>query len=385
MHGIFEENHFNLRQKIAEYAKENILKIRNQIEDNESIPQEIYQYLANSGWYGITIPEKYKGMEAGHLARFIAIEEISRISGAVGGCLQSAILGTAMVQNHGSAEQKDYWLPRFAQGKDIISICITEPNSGSHILGMNTTARREKDEYVLDGVKCWIANSHVASVHGVIAKTNNSSGKLSAFLVEADRPGFRTGQANDNTGLRGLNLGEVIFENCRIPAINRVGDEGDGLKIAHSSITHYGKPNLTAVALGIHSAIMEDTIAYAKNRKIYGKSLANVESVRLKIASIYKNLHLARQSAYCAMKLLDANASADESIILAKLVGTELAFESAKAALDIFAARGGSRSIPIERYMRDLLMLFPPAGTSDVQLKRLAEIALKEYRESTAA
>ena len=379
MFELFNEKHQKISNDIFEYAKTNFLSVRDKIESEEIIPPAIYRNMANLGWYGIAIPEIHQGMGASHLSRFLAIEQVSRISGAIGGALQSAILGTAMVQYYGSNKQQKKWLPRFATGDDVISICITEPDSGSHILGMNTIAQRDGDDYVLNGMKCWIANSHIATVHGVIARTSEGSNGLSAFLVEKDRVGVRPGRANDNTGLRGFNLGEVIFENCRVPVINRIGVEGMGLEIAHKSITCYGKTNLAAVALGIHQAILDAALVYVRERSIYGRPLSELESVRLKLGAVYKNVSLARQTAYLAMNELDRTGSADESIILAKLVGTELAFESAKITMDIFAARGTSRSIPIERYLRDLLMVFPPAGTSDIHQKRLAEIALGNY------
>lgn len=202
---------------------------------------------------------------------------------------------------------------------------------------------------------------------------------MSAFIVEADRPGVRPGKANDNTGLRGFNIGEVIFEDCRIPASNRLGEEGQGLEIAHRSITCYGKPNLTAVALGVHQSLFEQTKHYMNMRSLYGRPLATLESAKMKMANIYTNLSLSRQTAYWAMHLLDELGHADEEIIMAKLTGTEAAFDSAKLAMDIFAARGTNWTMRIERFLRDVLMVFPPAGTSDVHRKRLAEIALGNY------
>lgn len=346
MHDILSEKHVSLRQKIRADLEELVLPVREAIEENESIPSEIIDRMGQMGLYGIAIPASYGGVEAGHLARFLAIEEASRIAGAVGGALQSAILGTGMFQFYGNEEQKRTWLPRFASGTDIATICVTEPHSGSHVLGMQTEARREGDEYVLNGIKCWIANSHISTVHGVVARTGEGSNGLSAFIVEADRPGVRPGKANDNAGLRGFNIGEVVFENCRIPVSNRLGDEGQGLEIAHSAITCYGKPNLTAVALGVHQALFEQTREYMNRRTLYGRPLADLESAKVKMANIYKNLSLSRQSAYWAMHLLDKVGHADEEIIMAKLIGTEYAFDSAKLAMDIFAARGTSRAMP---------------------------------------
>lgn len=385
MRDIIEEKQEDIRHEVRDVLESIALPIRDQIEQQEAIPRALICEMARRGWYGVNIPAKYGGREAGHRARFLAVEEASRVSGAVGGMLQSAILGTAMVQYYGTEAQKQKWLTRFASGADIISICVTEPMSGSHILGMKTRAERDGDCYVLNGGKCWIANSHVATVHGVIARTGPGAGGLSAFIVESDRPGVRPGNANENTGLRGLNVGEVLFENCRVPATNRLGEEGQGLQIAHRSITCYGKPNLTAVALGVHQAIFETVREYAKHRMIYGRPLTELESVKVGIGKIYTNLTMARLAAYRAMHLLDRDVPADEEIIVAKLMGTEWAFESAKIAMDILAARGTSRTVRVERFLRDILMVFPPAGTSDIHRKRISEIALGHYVHSSPA
>lgn len=384
MKEILTQTHENLRLEVREELERIGLPLRDAIEAQEEIPAEVTRRMGGLGWYGLAIPKEYGGRDEGHLARFLAIEEAARVSGALGGYLQSAILGTGMFQYFGDREQKRRWLPRFAKGTDIATICVTEPGSGSHILGMDTRAVRDGDHYVLDGVKCWIANSHLATVHGVIARTGPGSKGLSAFIVEADRPGVRPGAANDSTGLRGFNIGEVIFENCRIPVANRLGEEGTGLQIAHRAITCYGKPNLTAVALGVHQSLFETTRDYAGQRTIYGHSLTELDSTQTKFGDIYANLTMARQAAYWAMHLLDTRGEADEEIILAKLMGTEWAFESAKKAMDIFAARGTSRAMLVERFMRDVLMVFPPAGTSDVHRKRMAEIALGRYVHSSA-
>ncbi|MHC5308021.1 acyl-CoA dehydrogenase family protein [Bartonella sp. LJL80] len=350
-----------------------------QIENNNIIPEHIIHDMGHAGLYGISIPTTYGGLGCNHLSRFIAIEEASYFSGALGGALQSAILGTAMVQQCGSEQQKKKWLPRFASGEDIISICITEQGSGSHILGMETTGTKANENLILNGKKCWIANSHIATVHGVIFRTAPPSKGLTAVLVENTCLGVRPGVANDNTGLRGFNIGELIFDNCIVAINNMIGRNGDGIAIAHQAITTYGKPNLTAVALGVHRRILHETIYYAKNRTIYNRPMTALESVRLKIGEIYTNYRTAKLHAYNAMQKLDSDGHADSEIMLAKLIGTELAFKSAKYAMDVFGARGTSRNAKIERLLRDSLMLFPPAATSDIHRKRLAEIALGEY------
>jgi acyl-CoA dehydrogenase len=196
------------------------------------------------------------------------IEELSRVSGAMGAMAQASQLGVAKVMNFGSEPQKARWLPGFATGELLPTIAVTEPESGGHVLGMSSSAIRDGDDYVLNGRKCFVGNSHIGDVHGVVVRTGAGSRGLTAFLVERHRPGLRLGDPGRPAGLHGFSYGELIFEDCRVPAENRIGDEGGGLDVAYSSSTLYGRPNLTAVALGIHQAIVEDTVAFCRRREL---------------------------------------------------------------------------------------------------------------------
>ncbi|MFI1200773.1 acyl-CoA dehydrogenase family protein [Streptomyces sp. NPDC020883] len=369
-----------LRTNFRDFCENKIRPLAEEIEGSQ-IHHGVVELLAATGWHGLAIPREHGGMDLGHLARLISIEEVSRVSAAAGAALQSAQLGVAMIVNYGSPEQKERYLPDLAEGRRIASICITEPESGSHVLGMGTTARREGDEYVLNGRKWFIANSHVAHVHGVVAKTSDSGRRdsLTAFLVDADTPGCRAGVTHDITGLKGFNLGEVVFEDCRIPASAVVGGQGNGLEVGHRSITEAGKPNLTAVALGIHQAVLEDVTAYADQRQMYGKPLAALDSVRARIADIYTDLQLSRISAYQAADLLDHGQAADEWLLIAKLTATENAVTAARHGNAVLGARGGLSSFRMDRHLRDALLTLAPAGTSDVQRKRIADVALGRY------
>jgi alkylation response protein AidB-like acyl-CoA dehydrogenase len=308
------------------------------------------------------------------------IEELSRVSGAMGAMVQASQLGVAKVAHFGTERQKARWLPCFANGELLPTIAVTEPESGGHVLGMRSTATRDGDDYVLNGRKCFVGNSHIGDVHGVVVKT--AARELTAFLVEKDRPGLRLGTTGSQAGLHGFSYGELIFEDCRVPAENRIGAEGQGLDVAYSSSTLYGRPNLTAVALGIHQAIYEDTVAFCKQRELYGEPLANLPTIAQKLGDMRSRLMTARLAAYHAVHSLDRNHPCDAELMNAKLVNTESALTSARAALEIFAGRGCQRDHHIERYLRDVIHTFPAAGTSDVQRLRLAEIALGSYRGS---
>jgi alkylation response protein AidB-like acyl-CoA dehydrogenase len=338
--------------------------------------------IAEQGWLGATIGQEYGGMGAGHLAKTIIIEELSRVSGAMGAMVQASQLGTAKIVHFGSDEQRKTWLPAIAAGDCLPTIAVTEPESGGHVLGMSASAVRDGDDYILNGSKVYVGNSHVGDLHGVVVRTGPGSKGLTAFLVESDRPGFRTGPQQAAMGLHGFSFGELIFENCRVPAANRLGDEGDGLSVAYSSSVLYGRANLTAVSLGIHRAILEETTRFATERIRYGKPLSDLPTVKLKLGQMQSRLMTARLAAYHAVHLLDQGLSCDAELMNAKLVNVESAIDSGRNAMEIHAAAGLFTDRPIERYVRDAHHIFAPAGTSDIQLLRLAEVALGQDKGS---
>jgi acyl-CoA dehydrogenase len=315
-------------------------------------------------------------MGLGHLAKTIIIEELSRVSGAMGAMVQASQLGVAKILHFGTATQKNNWLPAIANGDCLPTIAVTEPDSGGFVLGMETTATRDGDDYVLNGRKIYIGNSHVGDVHGVVVRTGSGSKGLSAFLVESHRPGLTLAPHKQAMGLHGFSFGELIFADCRVPAANRLGAEGDGLAVAYSSSVLYGRANLTAVSLGIHQAVVDETVAFASERQRYGKPLAELPSIKLKLGQMQSRLMTARLAAYHATHLLDCGAPCDAELINAKLINAEYALDSARNAMEIHSAAGLFTDRPIERYLRDAFHIFAPAGTSDIQLLRLGETAL---------
>ncbi|GGS93404.1 acyl-CoA dehydrogenase [Streptomyces chromofuscus] len=351
-----------------------------QMERTGAVETDLAAAIAQQGWIGVTIDEAYGGMGAGHLAKTIIIEELSRVSGAMGAMVQASQLGTAKIIHFGSEQQKRKWLPRIADGSCLPTIAVTEPDSGSHVLGMQMSARREGRHYVLNGRKIYIGNSHVGHLHGVVARTSEGSKGLTAFLVESDRPGLMLPPHAQTLGLHGFSFGELHFEECRIPVTNRLGAEGDGRDIAYSSSVLYGRPNLTAVALGIHQAILEQTIKFASERVRYSGPLHQLPNINLKVGQIQSRVMTARLAAYHAAHLLDVGVPCDAELMNAKFINVEMALDSARAAMEIHAGAGLLTNVPIERYLRDAHHIFAPAGTSDIQLLRLAEVALGQTK-----
>jgi acyl-CoA dehydrogenase len=370
------DHHERLRQQVRTFAETEVRLRLDEMEESRAVQWELSQLIAQQGWIGVTIGPEYGGMGLGHLAKTIIIEELSRVSGAMGAMVQASQLGVAKILHFGNDRQKATWLPAVAHGQCLPTIAVTEEGSGGHVLGMAATAVRDGDEYVLNGRKVFVGNSHIGDVHGVVVRTGTGSTGLSAFLVESDRPGFSLGEHRPSMGLHGFSFGELIFDDCRVPVANRLGAEGDGLAVAYSSSILYGRPNLTAVALGIHQALVDETTAFVNNRHRYGSPLAELLPIKLKIGQMQSRLMTARLAAYHAVHLLDQGLPCDAELINAKLINVEYALDSARNAMEVHGACGLYPDRPVERYLRDAHHIFAPAGTSDVQLLRLAEVAM---------
>ena len=368
--------HEQLRQRVRKFAEEEVRSRIEEMEADKVAHWDLSRKIAAQGWIGATIDTEYGGMGAGHLAKTIIIEELSRVSGAMGAMVQASQLGVAKIVHFGDDAQKKAWLPAIASGECLPTIAVTEPESGGHVLAMTTSAVRDGDDYILNGSKVFVGNSHVGDLHGVVVRTGEGSRGLTAFLVESDRPGFSLGEQKPSMGLHGFSFGELIFDNCRVPAANRLGDEGDGLPVAYSSSILYGRSNLTAVSLGIHQAIVDETVEYVKKRELYGEPLHNLTNIKVKIGQMTSRLMTARLLAYHAVHMLDNAQPCDAELMNAKYYNVEAAIDSARAAMEIHAAAGLYTDRPIERYLRDAFHIFAPAGTSDIQLSRLAENAL---------
>jgi alkylation response protein AidB-like acyl-CoA dehydrogenase len=370
------ERHEHLRQETRAFAEAVVRPRIAEMESSKSVQHELSRLIAQQGWIGVTIGRDHGGMGLGHLAKTIIIEELSRVSGAMGAMVQASQLGVAKILHFGDDQQKKTWLPTIAAGDCLPTIAVTEPGSGGHVLGMSASAVRDGDDYILSGRKVHVGNSHVGDLHGVVVRTGPGSGGLSAFLVESGCPGLSLGPDRVAMGLHGFSFGELVFDNCRVPAANRLGAEGDGLAVAYSSSVLYGRANLTAVALGIHRALLEETTTFAARQYRYGKPLYELPSIKMKLGQMQSRMMTARLAAYHAVHRLDHGLPCDAELMNAKLINVEYALDSARNAMEVHGAVGLFTDRPIERYLRDAHHIFAPAGTSDVQLLRLGDFAL---------
>ncbi|MGH3863599.1 acyl-CoA dehydrogenase family protein [Actinokineospora sp.] len=373
--------HEQLREQVREFAESKVAPRVAEMEESRAVHFELSRLIAQQGWIGVTVNPRYGGMGLGHLAKTIIIEELSRVSGAMGAMVQASQLGVAKIVHFGNEYQKWRWLPAISDGRCLPTIAVTEPESGGHVAGMSATAKRVNGDYVLNGRKVFVGNSHVGDLHGVVVRTGPGSKGMSAFLVESSTPGFSLGPHRPAMGLHGFSFGELIFDDCRVPADNLLGVEGDGLSVAYSSSILYGRPNLTAVSLGIHQALFERTVDFAKEHQRYGESLSELPTIKQKLGQLQSQLMICRLAAYHAAHLLDQGIPCDADLINAKLLNVESSLDAARTAMEVHAAYGLDPDRHIERLFRDANHIYAPAGTSDVQRLRLAEVALGTYRD----
>lgn len=377
-----EEINQALRVRVRQWVEHAVAPCAGRIESAGTVEHELVAAIATQGWIGVTIDRKYGGMSAGHEAKTVIIEGLSRVSAAMGAAAQASMLGSAPILHFGNREQKQEWLPRIAAGEALPTIAVTERGSGGWVLGMETTARRSGGDYVLDGHKVYVGNSHIGDVHCVVARTGGEGSRaLSAFLVESGSPGLTLVEHKPMMGLRGFACGELRFDNCRIPAGNLLGGEGDGLDVAYGSSVVYGRPNLTAVSMGIHEAVFEQSLRFAQERHRYGKPIADLPTIAHKLARMQADLMTTRTLTYDAVRRLDRGEPCDAQLMQAKLVVVETTLDSVRRAMEIHAAAGLETDRPLERFIRDAYCTYAPAGTSDIQLHRLGQIALGTYRD----
>ncbi|GHH22149.1 acyl-CoA dehydrogenase family protein [Streptomyces lanatus] len=340
------------------------------------------QLMADNGWFGVTIPSEYRGMAAGHVAKTVLIHRTAVVSAAAAAILQASLIPTGALQLWGTAEQKAWWLPRAAAGRVLLSIAVTEPQTGGHIGGMETVAEQDGDEWVITGSKAHIGNSHLAGLHVIIARTAPpgvpASQALTAFLVERDRTGLVVEPHRTRLGLHGFTAGRLRLGRVRIPAANVLGEVGQGLFVAQSASILFGRPNLTALSLGIHEAIVATTADWLSTRPRYGAYLSDHPVVRYRLGGMYDRLQTAQGAAYQAVHLLDQGLPCDAQLIGAKNTGHELAADSARDAMELHAADGLDGDYLLQRLFRDIQHTYAPAGTGEFQRIHLAKTALGE-------
>ncbi|MFD8063910.1 acyl-CoA dehydrogenase family protein [Streptomyces cyaneofuscatus] len=346
------------------------------------VERKVADLMAARQWFAITVPSTFGGLAAGHVAKTVLIHRIACVSAAAAAILQATQIPVGALLNFATVEQQARWLPGVADGSLLLSIAVTEPAAGGHIGGIATTAERTGNQWMITGTKAHIGNSHLAGAHLVLARTAEAgvrtSKALTAFMVESDRPGLTVAGHRPGLGLHGFSVGHLDLDHVRVPAENIVGEIGQGLSVAQSSSILYGRPNLAAVSLGIHEAVVATTTAGLKARHRYRGSLSDLPVLRDRIGDMEARLRAGRILAYQSVHLLDQGLSCDADLINAKYLGHQWAMKSAQDAMELHGAQALDRDYVLQRLWRDIQHTYPPAGTGEVQRIRLADAAFEE-------
>jgi len=373
-----------IRDLIRELARDRIAPRAAEIDKSAEFPWDVVELFRENDVFGILYDEEYGGIGASSLMTLVAIEEVSKVCATSGLIIAVQELGSLGVKLAGSDEQKQRFLPRLASGEWLAAYALTEPGSGSDSAAMRTTARRDGDTYVLNGGKRFITNAGVAHVYTVFAKTDPDSGHagISAFVVEADAPGFDVGRIEPKLGIKGSTTGEVFFDDCRIPVDNLLGEEGEGFKIA-MRILDRSRPGIGAQALGIAQGATDYALEYAKSRETMGKPIAEHQLIAGKLADMETRCEAARGLLYRCGQLIDdgAEGSALTKIsAMSKLYCSDVAMDVTVDAVQILGGYGYIQEYPVERMMRDAKITQIYEGTNEIQRLVIAREMVKENR-----
>ncbi len=373
----FTEEQEKVRQIARDFANKEIKPKIREIEEKRKVPEDLLKKTFEK-FSAFLIPDEYVKVEyeKSHIARTIALEELGAVCPGLAHSLQVHHMCPYAILHWGTEEQKERFVPDLATGKKIGVLALTEPYGGSDPMGIRTTARKEGDEYILNGIKVWITNSHIADVIGVVAKIENQPKSLTYFLVEKDMDGFELLYEHKEMGLRGCNVGAFVLRDCRVPKENVLGKEGDGLRIALHSISNVGRPGVASICLGIIRRCLEISSAFAKRRKLYGKPISELQAIQFYLAEMYADYEAVKWVTYYSAWLRDNNVKCDAENALAKYLAVESAVKCARRAVDIFGAWGLAEENEPQRLLRDALTFAFCAGSQEIMKVIMARKAL---------
>jgi alkylation response protein AidB-like acyl-CoA dehydrogenase len=373
-----------IRELVRAIARERIAPRAAEIDASGEFPWDVVEVFRDNDLFGIMFDEAYGGIGESSLLTFVTIEELSKVCATSGLIIAVQELGSLGIKLAGSEEQKQRFLPKLASGEWLAAYALTEAGSGSDSAAMRTTARLEGDEYVLDGGKRFITSAGVASVYVVFAKTDPELGHsgISAFVVESRSPGFEVGRIEPKMGIKGSTTGEIFFNDCRIPASNVLGAEGEGFKLA-MRILDRSRPGIGAQGLGLAQGATDYALDYAKSRETMGKPIAQHQLIAGMLADMETKCEAARGLLYKVGQLIDEGDDGPELTKLsamAKLYCTDVAMEVTTDAVQVLGGYGYIQEYPVERMMRDAKITQIYEGTNQIQRLVIAREMLKESR-----
>ena len=358
-----------IRRLVREFAEREIKPRAAAIDHTDDFPRDLVAKAAQLGLLGILVPEAYSGAGLGHVAFAVFVEEVARYSASTAGILDvHGSVGTEPIVLFGNEEQKRRWLPDLANGKKLAAFALTEPEAGSDAAHLKTIATHRNGKYVLRGTKIFITNAGEAQLYVVMATTQPGSGAegITTFLVGGDNPGLKVGPKFKKMGLNGSAIAEVHLEDCAVDETDRLGNEGEGFRIAMRALDS-GRIGISAQAVGLAQGALDDAIAYAKERKQFGKPIAELQTIQNKIADMTVKVSAARWMTWKAAALCDAGQPFTKAASMAKLFATDAAMEITLDALQVFGGYGYLEDYPMARRVRDAKACQIYEGTNQVQ------------------
>ena len=348
-------------------------------DEKEIFPREIFDEMGRLGFLGIPYPEEYGGAGSDQLSYIIAVEEISRVCASTGiGLSVHTSLASWPIFKYGTEEQKQKFLRPLAEGVKLGAFGLTEPNAGTDVANGSTTAIKDGDEYIINGTKIFNTNGGEAEIEIIFAVTDKAAGfrGMSAFIVEKGTPGLSFGKKEIKMGIRSSVQREVILENCRVPAANLLGKEGEGFKIAMATLDG-GRIGVAAQSVGLAQGALEAAIKYAKERVQFGKPISANQAISFKLADMATKVEYARLLTYRAAYHKEHHMPYSKEAAMAKMVASDVAMEVTTEAVQVFGGYGFSREYPVERMMRDAKITQIYEGTNEAQRMVIAGNILK--------
>ena len=370
-------------QTVREFVDREVIPVASEMEHRDEYPDALVETMKALGLFGLNIPEEYGGNEVDYTTFAIVFEELARGWMGLAGILGAHLVLTDVLVRYGTDDQKQRFLPRLAKGDPRGGICLSEPNAGTDLQAITTTARRDGDTYYIDGSKMWVTNGRRAQVFLVLAKTDPSAQPrhrgISAFVIEKGAPGLTVGRDIDKMGYKTVETCELHFEHFPVPAANLIGgEEGQGFKHVMTGL-EAERLNVAARGLGVARAAFEEAIKYAQQRHTFGKPIASHQTIQIKLADMATKIEASRLLIYSAAGKKDRRERCDLEAGMAKLFATETAAEVSLEAMRILGGNGYSKDFPVERFYRDAPLLLIGGGSNEIQHLIIARGLLERY------